>query len=271
MDLSDLASVKAAAQEFLKLEGPDGRLDVLFNNAGTGARKKAPPTRQGHEYHFGTNIIGPFLLARLLSPILSKTAKQSAPGSVRVVWSASLAVDMFSPKGGVRRDFLRDPAATATRMRPFAIYSASKAANWFVAAEFARRQPDGDDENGDDGDGGSGGGAVLHIAGNPGNYNTSIWRHTPALVVWLLRPTLRHPVHGAETNLFMGCSDSVTLADAAAGRYAICDGRWHPAPRKDLLLALRGEEEGGTGQARECFEWCEERVREFLELSGLGR
>lgn len=52
MDLMDFETVKPAALEFLNREaGPDGRLDVLFNNAGTGGRKNAPKGAQGHEYH----------------------------------------------------------------------------------------------------------------------------------------------------------------------------------------------------------------------------
>ncbi|KAK4156104.1 hypothetical protein C8A00DRAFT_41374 [Chaetomidium leptoderma] len=246
MDLVDLATVKAAAQEFLGREtGPGARLDALFNNAGTGALKKAPKTRQGHEYHFGTNSLGGFLLARLLTPILTSTAQKAPTGSVRVVWPASCLVDMMTPKGGIRSEFLRDQGAVTDANE---LYSSSKAASWFVASEFARRQPEG----------------VLHIAGNPGNYLSNIWRDTPALLYWILRPILRDPVHGAETYLFMAFSESVTLDDAAAGRYVICDGRWHPGQREDLLLALRSVEEGGSGRAKEYFDWCEDKVNEFV-------
>ncbi|GAB1314784.1 hypothetical protein MFIFM68171_04994 [Madurella fahalii] len=83
MDLMDLASVKTAAQQFLGRH--PGRLDILFNNAGTAARKNAPLTAQGNEYHVGINSLGGFLLAKLLTPILSQTAKQAPAGSVRVV------------------------------------------------------------------------------------------------------------------------------------------------------------------------------------------
>jgi NAD(P)-dependent dehydrogenase (short-subunit alcohol dehydrogenase family) len=247
MDLTDLATVKAAAEEFLRRET---RLDVLFNNAGTGALQNAPATRQGLEYHFGVNSVGGFLLARLLTPVLSQTARNTPPGSVRVVWPASCLVDMMTPANGIRHSFLQD---TTTVTDQNELYSSSKAANWFVASEFARRGTPG------------GGSGVLHIAGNPGNYDSNIWRATPALLYWLLWPILRDPVHGAETYLFMGFSEEVTLEDAAAGRYVICDGRWHPGQRADLLLALRGVEEGGSGRAREYFDWCEDKVREFVE------
>lgn len=35
---------------------------------------------------FGTNNVAPFLLTKLLYPILAKTAKTAPPDSVRVVW-----------------------------------------------------------------------------------------------------------------------------------------------------------------------------------------
>jgi NAD(P)-dependent dehydrogenase (short-subunit alcohol dehydrogenase family) len=245
MDLENLATVKAAAQEFLDREGPDGRLDILFNNAGTGARKNAPATVDGLEYHYSVNSVGAFLLARLLAPILSKTAKRAPEGSVRVVWPASVLVEMMTPEGGIRNGFLQN---TDTVKDQNELYSSSRAANWFLASEFARRQPDG----------------VLHIAGNPGNYRTNIWRHTPFWFYWFLRPILRDPVHGAETYLFMAFSESITLADAAAGRYVIPDGRWHPGQRADLLLALRRVDEGGTGGASKYFDWCESKVQRFL-------
>lgn len=62
----------------------------------------------------------------------------------------------------------------------------------------------------------------------------------------------------------MGLSDEVTLEDAAAGRYAMCDGRWHPGQRSDLVAATRSVNEGGSGRASEVYEWCEKQVAEYL-------
>ncbi|KAI0847007.1 hypothetical protein F5Y00DRAFT_271474 [Daldinia vernicosa] len=250
MDAADFESVKNAARKFLELEELDGRLDVLFNNAGVGARKNAPRTPQGHEHHFATNSIGHHLLTRLLAPILSRTAKKSPKDTVRVVWAASVLVDVISPQGGIRKEYLQDPFSI---MNQNELYASSKAANWFLASEFARRQSET----------GAFGTGVVHIAANPGNYITGIWRTVPLLQI-ILRPILRYPIHGAYTYLWTAFSDSVTMGDAVTGRYAICDGRWHPGQRKDLLLALRGEEEGGSGRAREYFEWCEDKVKEFM-------
>ncbi|KAG6363286.1 hypothetical protein INS49_008383 [Diaporthe citri] len=253
MDLMDFETVKAAAQHFLNREGPNGRLDILFNNAGTGARKDAPVGKQGHEYHFTTNVLGSYLLTRLLSPILSSTAKQAPPGSVRVTWPGSLLVENGSPKDGVRKEFLDNTGSPKDlNIGQDELYSSTKAACYFLASEFARRQPNS--------------GGVLHIAGNPGNYVTGMWDHVPNWLYFLVWPLLRNASpHGADTWLWMGFSDEVTLEDAAAGRYAMCDGRWHPGQRGDLVAALRGREEGGTGRASEVYDWCEDKVAEFLE------
>ncbi|KAI1350560.1 hypothetical protein F5Y01DRAFT_305230 [Xylaria sp. FL0043] len=249
MDLLDLNSVKRAAHEFLDREGQDGRLDVLFNNAGTGARKDAPLSSQGHEYHFSINVLGGYLLTRLLYPLLSKTAQKLPPNSVRVVWSASLTVDLMSPTSGINPRFFDDPQSV---QYPLELYASTKAAAWFLASEFARRQAPGNPP-------------IVFIAGNPGNYITGIWRDMSPLLYYFFRPILRDPVHGAETYLWMGLSESITSEAAEAGAYAICDGRWHPGQRSDLLLALRTPAEGGSGRASQLYDWCEATVEEFLQ------
>ncbi|KAI1763787.1 NAD(P)-binding protein [Hypoxylon sp. FL1150] len=234
----DFPTLRTAAQQFLDREGPDGRLDVLFNNAGTGALKDAPRTVQGHEHHFAINSVGHHLLTRLLTPVLARTAKRSPADSVRVVWAASVLVEMNSPQGGVRKEYMRDPFGTKDEVE---LYSSSKAANWFLASEFARRQSA-------DPDAGLFGSGVVHLAGNPGNHSTRIWRKQPAWLMFFINPFLRDPVHGAETLP----TDSFFL-------------QWHPGQRADLISALKPEEEGGSGRAREYFEWCEEMIKEFVD------
>lgn len=74
----------------------------------------------------------------------------------------------------------------------------------------------------------------------------------------------RDQVHGAETYLFAAFGEEVTFEDAVTGYFVIPDGRWHPGQRKDLLLAIRGTEEGGSGRAGDIHEWCEARARVFV-------
>ncbi|GAW24050.1 hypothetical protein ANO14919_136290 [Xylariales sp. No.14919] len=170
MDLLDLASVKRATKDFLSREGPCGRLDVLFDNAGTGALKNAPSSPQGHEYHFSINVLGGFLLTLLLAPIISRTACNLPPNSVRVVWSASVMVDMMSPESGIKPQFLQD---TRTVHDVAELYATSKTAGWFLASEFSRRQV-------------SSNSGVVFVAGNPGNYVTNCVS-TPACFPYILQ------------------------------------------------------------------------------------
>lgn len=62
----DFEAVKSAELEFLDRESSDGRLYMLFNNAGTGGRKNAPKGLQGYEYHMTVNALGSFILTELL-------------------------------------------------------------------------------------------------------------------------------------------------------------------------------------------------------------
>lgn len=253
MDLSDFSHIKAAAQKFLELEGPDGRLDILFNNGGTGPWGEAPPSAQGLEYHMAVNTLGHHLLTHLLTPILTRTANTSPVESVRVIWPASILVEMMAPRGGIAAGFLED---TSTVQNHWMLYTHSKVANWFLAAEFSRRQQQRRRRDGP---------PLVHLAANPGSYASNVFRHSSTWLYGLMWPGLRPCVHGAETYLWMAFSPDVTLADAAAGRYATCDGRWHPGQRDDLLLALRTPEEGGTGQARAVYDWCDVKVGDFLD------
>lgn len=87
VDLSDLQTIKPATNEFL---GRELRLDVLFHNAGVMQPPKNSKSKQGHDLEMATNCLGPFLLNKLLEPVLISTASHEAPGEVRVVWVTSL-------------------------------------------------------------------------------------------------------------------------------------------------------------------------------------
>ncbi|KAF1995911.1 NAD(P)-binding protein [Amniculicola lignicola CBS 123094] len=200
------------------------RLNVLFNNAGV-ASVKDRKTKQGLEYHFGVNSVGHILLQKLLMPLLAETAQMAPADSVRVIWSASILTELMSPLGGISVDHLNNPSADINEH-----YSASKTGNWFAASEFAKRV---------------------------GRRQASSWYYP-------FRPALRDPIHGAWTYLWMAFYKDVTMDDAVTGKYAMCDGRWHPGQREDLLLALKTKEEGGTGQAAAYFDWCETKVGPFL-------
>ncbi len=68
-DVSDLSAVRRFADHFLGLWG---ELDLLVNNAGVLTRRRER-TAEGIERTFATNVLGPFLLTRLLLPALRRS------------------------------------------------------------------------------------------------------------------------------------------------------------------------------------------------------
>jgi NAD(P)-dependent dehydrogenase (short-subunit alcohol dehydrogenase family) len=92
-DLSSLAQVRRLAEH---VAGRHERLDVLLNNAGIGSTGERRVSEDGHELHFAVNYLAPYLLTRLLQPLLVR----SAPARVVNVASAGQAeIDFRDPAG----------------------------------------------------------------------------------------------------------------------------------------------------------------------------
>ncbi|KAI8631156.1 hypothetical protein F5Y19DRAFT_473555 [Xylariaceae sp. FL1651] len=241
LDLADLRTVKASAQEFLKRET---KLHVLFNNAGVMKPATGAKSAQGYELQLGVNNVGTFMFTKLLTPVLAATAKTEAAGTVRVVWVSSSAGEApLAPKGGVPMDNLD----YHNDMGWFPKYCISKAGNFLQGAEYARRyKADG----------------ILSISLNPGNLDSELWRNQPYVVAKFLKWfVLYAPINGAYTELFAGLSPEVTMEKS--GGWVVPFGRFM-RPRKDLGEATKTEAEGGSGIARKFWEWNEEQVRSYL-------
>jgi len=242
LDLADLNTIKASANEFLSKEK---KLNVLFNNAGVMNPPQGSKTAQNYELQLGVNNLGTFLFTKLLTPILAETAKNEAPSSVRVVWVSSSAADGLSPPDGVPMDNL-DYHEDRKGMQKYAI---SKAGNYYQATEFAKRHR---------GDG------VVSVPLNPGNLDSELYRNVQgALVGTIIRTLFLHPsVYGAYTELFAGLSPEVTIEKS--GEWVIPWGRFVKMIRKDITAATKTEAEGGTGIAQKFWEWNEEQVKSYL-------
>lgn len=191
LDLADLSTIKATVNEFLAKED---RLHVLFNNAGVMSPPQGSKTAQGYELQLGVNNLGAFLLTKLLTPTLLRTAKTEDPAAVRVVWVASSAAETpITPVGGVDLSNLDYHVEKS----PFMKYIVSKAGNYLQGVEFARRHRE---------DG------VASVPLNPGNLDSELWRWMPrwaaAVLSWVL---LSPSVFGAYTELFAGLSPEVTM------------------------------------------------------------
>jgi NAD(P)-dependent dehydrogenase (short-subunit alcohol dehydrogenase family) len=195
---------------------------------------------QGYELSMATNAIGPWYLTQLLVPILTETAKNQPPASVRVVWTASIVTDVALPKGGVDMKDVINPSQDQQ-----VNYTNSKTGNWYLASVLA-------DQIGSQG--------VLSVCHNPGNLQTSLLRHMPWSVRYAVSFILYHAKFGAYTNLWAGLSPDLQIEDG--GRFIWPWGRFHPSPRPDLLENLKSKEQGGTGTAAEFAEYCDKVIAE---------
>jgi NAD(P)-dependent dehydrogenase (short-subunit alcohol dehydrogenase family) len=241
VDFNDLKTVAPAAAHFLSQES---RLDVLWNNAGIAQAPPGSTTAQGYEAHMGVNCLGPHLFTQLLRPLLLRTAANSPANSVRVIFTTSQIVDTAGPPGGVA---LAEQAPGQHPRDKNWTYSASKAGNWFLAAELDRRTRAA---------------GLVCLVQNPGNLNTKGWDPVAPWARWLMAPFLYDARLGAYTELWAGLSEAVTTQDG--GKCGVpWGGRWHPAPREDVLASLKSKDEGGTGLAAEFWNWCEAETKPF--------
>ncbi|OIW31222.1 NAD(P)-binding protein [Coniochaeta ligniaria NRRL 30616] len=239
LDYADLTSVKASAEQVLEKCG--ARSDVLWNNAGISlGAPHGSKSAQGYDLITSTNCLGPLLFTRSVLPALTASASDAAPGSVRVVWTASFSVDGETPKGGFKMEDVKKPKGRD------ATYAITKTGNWFLASELGKElAPKG----------------ILSVAQSPGNLNTPLLKDLEWWRSWA-RLLLYPPKLGAYTELYAGLSDNLSMEDV--GGFVIPWGRKHPAPRGDLLKCMKTKDEGGTGLAKEFVDWCEEQIGPFL-------
>lgn len=239
-------------------------MHILFNNAGVGYPEKGSESEQGYEFQLGVNCIGTFAFTKHLAPTLISTAKTSTTNSVRVIWVASSAAEAISPKGFVEN------LSKVEEMGGFKQYSISKLGNYFHATEFAARyKADG----------------VISIPLNPGNLDSDFLRTQGSLITYPLQKTLLYPpTFGAYTNLFAGFSPEVTVEKSGTfgtympSRLLLFSARenklnvikivapwgqfWQAS--KEMLAGAKTKAEGGTGIARDFWDWTEAQVQPYL-------
>jgi NAD(P)-dependent dehydrogenase (short-subunit alcohol dehydrogenase family) len=183
-------------------------------------------------------------LTQLLLPLLEAAAAanaSSSPGSVRVVWTSSQIVELSAPPEGIIMSELSTPPKDNVRN-----YVASKAGNWFLASELARRIGP---EYG-----------IISVAQNPGAANTNLLRHAK-WIKYLSWPLLYKPELAANTELYAGMSPDITIDKN--GCYIVPWGRISQSIRKDLADAMKLKEDGGTGTAEGFWKFCEEKTKDY--------
>ncbi|KAG2131788.1 hypothetical protein DEU56DRAFT_739839 [Suillus clintonianus] len=223
LDLGDLKSVKAAAEEYISKET---KLDVLFNSAGV----MFPPTdwltADGYDLQFGTNVLGHFYFTKLLLPTLIATAKSAPDGKARVITTSSSAHMLC----GLNFSAFKDSPARK-KMSASALYGQSKTATF----ELARRY---------------GSEGIVSIPLNPGNIKTDLARHMPSFQRSILNLFLYDVEHGALTQLYAGTAPE---AVGLNGKYLVPWARVGPT-RNDAR-------DPKTGVA--LWEWLEEQVKDI--------
>jgi NAD(P)-dependent dehydrogenase (short-subunit alcohol dehydrogenase family) len=121
LDLSDLASVRAAAERVVERHA---RLDLLVNNAGV-MGSPYHRTADGFELQTATNHLGHFALTGLLLDRIVTTERSR----IVVVSSHMHRLGRLRP----------DDVATAKARNPWIVYSTTKLANLLFVAELSRR------------------------------------------------------------------------------------------------------------------------------------
>ncbi|KAI5966450.1 uncharacterized protein KGF55_000759 [Candida pseudojiufengensis] len=231
-DLSDLTTIKPAVEKFLNKES---RLDLIIHNAGVMTPPTGSKSKQGYELQLGTNVLGPFLLQRLLDPIFIKTAKTNPPGVSRIVWVASTA-HQVAPKGGIfweDKNFENIPISSTIRMQ---IYGQSKAADILLAKAWTRHHPNVKDD-------------VISTSVCPGYLKTELSRHSSWFESFILNRVTWPRRFGAYTELYAAFSP-----DVKDGDYSISFGV--PAhTREDLNSVESGDK---------LWNWCEKETDPYV-------
>ncbi|KAK9371599.1 uncharacterized protein V1513DRAFT_455173 [Lipomyces chichibuensis] len=235
MDLMDLRTVKAAAEKLIA-EVP--RLDSVWYNAGIMGHPTLDTTVQGYEVHWGTNVVGHFLLNELLTALLissAVTAKEKA--SVRAIWVASDA-NLFSPADGINWDdvnFTKKGAVQLTK------YGQSKAAAIILGHEFAKRMSENE---------------IVSLSLNPGHLITGMQENRPKWLQQLGNLFSYDAKYGAYTEIFAGFTP--LNVETQNGSYIVPWGRFG-TPRNDI-------KEGYTirGTGARLWEMLEAEVKPYL-------
>jgi dehydrogenase/reductase SDR family member 12 len=182
-DLGDLRSVRRFTEQ---LDGEAGRLDVLVNNAGVLTAERSL-SRDGIELTLATNVVGPFLLTKLLMPLLTR----SAPARVINVSSGGMYTQ------GLHLDDLQSARG---KFNGTVAYARSKRIEVVLSELWASRL--------------EGTGVVVN-AMHPGWVDTRGLRESLPGFHRVVRRLLRTPEQGADTIVWLGSAPQ--SADASGG------------------------------------------------------
>jgi retinol dehydrogenase 12 len=204
LDLADLASVRACAEQFLARGEP---LHVLINNGGLAGQRGL--TANGFELAFGVNHLGHFALTLALLDCLAA----SAPARI-----VNVSSDSHYQAKGIDFEAVRRRTASRTGLPEYAV---SKLSNVLFSAELGRRTE---------------GRGITTYALHPGVVASDIWRRVPWPVRPLMKMRMLSTEQGAATSLY--CATAPEL-DGVTGRFY--DNRREREPSAAVTTDLAGE------------------------------
>jgi NAD(P)-dependent dehydrogenase (short-subunit alcohol dehydrogenase family) len=234
MDLMDLTSVVAAAQNFLALETS---LHGLVNNAGIMATP-FEMTKDGYEAQWQTNYLSHWVFTEHLLPLMLRTAKTLSPGSVRIV-NLTSSGHLSAPKGGINFEDL-----SLKDSGPWPRYGQSKLANILHTKTLHKTYGPGSlsAQKGE--------GEIWVSSVHPGvvesNLATSVGASVSTVLSVMRMVGLVWPADkGSWTSLF--CAASWDMTAEQSGTYMeiskrFGEPRWQSGPAKDDKLAEKLEE-----------------------------
>lgn len=214
-DYGRLSDVVRLADELKKY----GRIDVLANNAG-GAQGDRTVTEDGFERTFQINVLGGFLLTRLLFDTLAESR-------ATVVQTSSIASNLFGA------DFDAEDLQNEKAYAPFKAYGYAKLEDALLTREFDRRYRDK---------------GINAVAFEPGVVRTNFASESKGFIKFCYHSPLKYfftitPKRSAER--------LVWLATARAGE----DFSLGETYTKKKIMKFKFKDEGGKAAAK-LFDEC---------------
>ncbi|KAF1996552.1 hypothetical protein P154DRAFT_608271 [Amniculicola lignicola CBS 123094] len=254
---TSLSTLKPAVEILLAQEY---RLDVLFHGTASPpspshSQTPLPQDASDHDLDITTNLLAPFLLTALLTPLMSSHISHfcSPNTSIRVLWPSS-HFSPTTPEGILQWDALTN----APRHLPGRQQQAKqiKAAAPLLAHEFNLLCTNAPSETSLV----STGNRVLHVALHAGFVKGEVegLENIPALMRGLLGPLLKGPEYGALTMLYAALSPSIQ-----AGDFILPWGRRGSVPAHILASTRVAAGQDKSVSAR-LYEWCEGQVGVFM-------
>lgn len=230
IDLGDLQTVKDFGR-YVAETYPT--IDCLICNAGV-MNTPASVTKDGFEQQMGVNVIGHFLLAKLLA---NQTKRQ--------VWVSSYGHTL---KGGPRIDIgaIRNFSLDAPYDGMVA-YQQSKLGNILLAKEFQKRYSP----------------SLEAVSLHPGSIYTPLYRHTGIFsAVMIAASLLPSVIRGNVSQVFpklpsVGASTTVTCATLPSAQ--LNSGAYY----SDCVVATESEAAKNEEDAAALFDYCDEVTKQF--------